>query len=47
MAQTINLKPFRHFFRSEQIGGIILISSVFISLSIANSPHGEGLEKLL
>ncbi len=47
MAQAINLKPFRDFFRSEQIGGIILIFSVFVSLSIANSPLGESFANLL
>lgn len=47
MAQAINLKPFRDFFRSEQIGGIILIFSVFVSLSIANSAAGVGFENLL
>jgi NhaA family Na+:H+ antiporter len=47
MAQAINLKPFREFFRSEQIGGIILIFSVIISLSIANSALGKSFEKLL
>jgi len=47
MAQAINLKPFRDFFRSEQIGGIILIFSVLVSLSIANSALGEGFENLL
>ena len=47
MAKAINFKPFRHFFRSEQIGGIILIFSVLISLSIANSAFGEGFENLL
>ncbi|HQS52436.1 MAG: Na+/H+ antiporter NhaA [Sphingobacteriales bacterium 17-39-43] len=47
MAQAINLKPFRDFFRSEQIGGIILIFSVFVSLSIANSAVGVGFENLL
>lgn len=47
MAQSINLKPFRDFFRSEQIGGIILIFCVIISLIIANSPLGIGFEDLL
>lgn len=47
MNRGINLKPFRHFFRSEQIGGIILIFCVIISLIIANSPLGEGFENLL
>ncbi len=47
IAQAINLKPFRDFFRSEQIGGIILIFSVLVSLSIANSPLGEDFTNLL
>jgi len=47
MAQVINLKPFRDFFRSEQIGGIILIFSVIVSLSLANSALGTGFENLL
>ncbi|SDL67479.1 Na+:H+ antiporter, NhaA family [Daejeonella rubra] len=47
MAQAINLKPFKDFFRSEQIGGIILIFCVIISLTIANSNLGEAFESLL
>lgn len=47
MANLINLKPFRDFFRSGQIGGIILICCVIISLLIANSSLGEGFENLL
>lgn len=47
MAKAINLKPFRNFFRSEQIGGIILILSVFVSLLIANSALGEDFANLL
>jgi len=47
MAQTINLKPFRDFLRSEQIGGIILIFCVIISLIIANSNFGEAFENFL
>ena len=47
MKQTINLKPFRDFFRSEQIGGIILIFCVIASLAIANSSLGESFENLL
>lgn len=47
MAKAINLKPFRNFFRSEQIGGIILICCVIISLLIANSSLGESFENLL
>jgi NhaA family Na+:H+ antiporter len=47
MAQVLNLKPFRDFFRSEQIGGIILIFSVIVSLSLANSTLGKGFKNLL
>lgn len=47
MAQAINLRSFRDFFRSEQLGGIILIFSVLVSLSLANSPIGEDFERLL
>jgi NhaA family Na+:H+ antiporter len=47
MAQTINLKPFRDFLRSKQIGGIILILCVIISLIIANSNFGEAFENFL
>ena len=47
MANLINLKPFRDFFRSGQIGGIVLICCVVISLLIANSSLGEGFENLL
>lgn len=47
MTQVINLIPFRNFLRSEQTGGIFLILSVLISITIANSPLGEGFEQLL
>jgi Na+:H+ antiporter, NhaA family len=47
MARAIDLIPFRNFFRSEQIGGIILIFSVIVSLSLANSVLGKGFENLL
>lgn len=43
----INLKPFRDFLRSEQIGGVILLCCVLISLLIANSNLGEELESIL
>lgn len=36
MAALINLKPFKDFFRSGQIGGVLLIVSVITSLIIAN-----------
>ncbi|MFC5284704.1 Na+/H+ antiporter NhaA [Pedobacter alpinus] len=41
MAQIINLKPFKSFFKSESIGGIILILCVILSLIIANSSLGN------
>ena len=47
MKKTINLKPFRDFFKSEQIGGIILIFCVIASLTIANSALGQDFENLL
>ncbi len=47
MANLINLKPFRDFFKSGQVGGIILIISVIISLIIANSSLGTPFENFL
>ena len=47
MANLINLKTFRDFFKSGQISGIILISCVILSLLIANSSFGEGFQNLL
>lgn len=44
---TINIKPFKDFFRSEQIGGVILIVCVIVSLIIANSNLGAAFENLL
>jgi NhaA family Na+:H+ antiporter len=35
-------KLFREFFESEKVGGILLLISTFISLTIANSVWGEG-----
>ena len=47
MARQINLKPFRDFFLSEQIGGIILLLCVIISLTVANSSLANSFEDLL
>ncbi|MEJ7778674.1 MAG: Na+/H+ antiporter NhaA [Daejeonella sp.] len=47
MAKSLILKPFLAFFRSKQIGGIILIFFVLVSLGIANSSLGSGFENLL
>ena len=47
MAKRIYLKAFREFLRSEQIGGIILICCVIISLSIANSSAADAFQDIL
>ncbi len=47
MVRAINIKPFKDFFRSEQIGGVILIVCVIVSLAIANSNLGAAFENLL
>lgn len=47
MARRINLKVFKDFLRSGQIGGILLLFSVVISLSIANSPLYESFASIL
>ncbi|WP_411274692.1 Na+/H+ antiporter NhaA [Daejeonella sp.] len=47
MTKGINLKTFRNFFRSKQIGGIILLFCVVISLIIANSSLGKKFEDFL
>src|SRR5690606_7811801 len=47
MTRKINLKVFKDFLRSGQIGGILLLVSVVISLSIANSPLYESFASIL
>ncbi|WP_316821177.1 Na+/H+ antiporter NhaA [Pedobacter gandavensis] len=47
MAKLLNLQAFRDFFRSGQIGGIILLICVAISLFIANSSFSTGFANLL
>jgi len=47
MAKLINLNSFREFLRSGSIGGIILMTCVFVSLFIANSSFGPPFERLL
>ena len=47
LVRAINIKPFKDFFRSEQIGGVILIVCVIVSLAIANSNLGAAFENLL
>lgn len=47
MANIINLKPFKSFFQSESIGGVILMVCVVVSLIIANSPLAQGFADFL
>jgi len=47
MSKLINLKPFKDFLQSGQIGGVILIICVIISLIIANSGWSEGFNEIL
>ncbi|MGB4776446.1 MAG: Na+/H+ antiporter NhaA [Daejeonella sp.] len=44
---AIRIESFKNFFRSEQIGGVILIFCVIISLIISNSGWGTGFDQLL
>ncbi|HEY1009371.1 MAG: Na+/H+ antiporter NhaA [Daejeonella sp.] len=47
MANRFNLKAFQDFLRSGQIGGVILLLCVIISLIIANSAAGESFQNFL
>ncbi|MGM9478231.1 Na+/H+ antiporter NhaA [Pedobacter sp. GSP4] len=47
MPKLINLEPFKRFFRSEQIGGFLLLICVAISLIIANSSAKDTFINLL
>jgi len=47
MAKIINLQAFKDFLRSGQIGGILLMVCVAISLFIANSSYKNGFSALL
>lgn len=47
MANIINLKPFKDFFKSESTGGILLILCVVLSLIIANSSLGQAFADFL
>ena len=47
MIKRINIQPFKDFFRSGQIGGIILLFCVAVSITIANSSLGNEFEQLL
>ena len=45
--KSINQKTFSDFFKSEQVGGLILILCVLISLLIANSFLNDGFSSIL
>ncbi|MFP5438215.1 MAG: Na+/H+ antiporter NhaA [Bacteroidia bacterium] len=47
MANLINLKAFRNFFASSSAGGILLLVSVMISLTIANTNIADDFQSLL
>ncbi len=47
MAKLINLQAFKDFFRSGQIGGILLMICVAVSLFIANSSYAEAFSNFL
>ena len=47
MAKLVNLQSFKDFFRSGQIGGILLMTCVAISLFIANSSFKDGFASFL
>lgn len=47
MAKLINLQAFKDFFRSGQIGGVLLMICVAISLYIANSSYKDGFANFL
>ncbi|PWS30307.1 Na+/H+ antiporter NhaA [Pedobacter paludis] len=47
MAKIINLEVFKRFFKSEQIGGFILLTFVIISLILANTAFKESFANFL
>ncbi|NEU09450.1 Na+/H+ antiporter NhaA [Flavihumibacter sp. R14] len=47
MAKLITLRPFKEFIQSEQVGGILLIICVALSLIIANTGWNEGFNDIL
>ncbi|WEK18093.1 MAG: Na+/H+ antiporter NhaA [Candidatus Pedobacter colombiensis] len=47
MAKSLNLQAFKDFFRSGQIGGVILLVCVAVSLFIANSSYASAFSTLL
>lgn len=47
MAKLLNVQAFKDFFRSGQIGGVILLVCVVVSLFIANSSYAPAFSALL
>lgn len=47
MAKLLNVQAFKDFFRSGQIGGVILLVCVAVSLFIANSSYASAFSTLL
>lgn len=47
MSDKINLNVFKNFVKSNNFGGILLFLCVILSLIVANSPMGEGLQNIL
>ncbi|TDS16207.1 Na+/H+ antiporter NhaA [Sphingobacterium paludis] len=47
MAQQINLRVFKDFFKSSNAGGMLLFMCVIMSLLLANSPWAMSLQNLL
>ena len=47
MAKLLNLEAFKDFFRSGQIGGVLLLCCVAVSLFIANSSYGPAFSAVL
>jgi NhaA family Na+:H+ antiporter len=47
MAKLINLKPFREFLQSQQLGGILLLAAAILSLLLANSAFANAFNRIL
>jgi NhaA family Na+:H+ antiporter len=47
MAKFINLRPFREFFKAQQLGGILLMVAVLLSLVFVNSALANSFNRIL
>jgi NhaA family Na+:H+ antiporter len=47
MGKLINLRPFREFFKAQQLGGILLLAAVLLSLVFANSALANSFNRIL